>query len=112
MPVTPTRAKKLALALEEASERPHFDRIALRTPRKTFATLASDGSDINLMFDPEWRDFYCEQSSAFTPVPGGWGRMGATRCDLKKVDEPTLLSALKAAHALAAPKPKKRAKKA
>ncbi len=34
--------------------------------------------------------------------------MGATRCDLKKVDEPTLLSALKAAHALAAPKTKRR----
>lgn len=111
MPVTPARAKKLALGLEGASERPHFDRIALRTPRKTFATLAGDGADINLMFDPELRDFYCEQAPhAFAPVPGGWGRMGATRCDLKKVDEATLLSALKAAHALAAPKTGKRAR--
>jgi hypothetical protein len=107
MPVSAVRAKKLALALEGASERPHFDRTALRTPRKTFATLAGDGCDINLMFDPELRDFYCEQAPhAFAPVPGGWGRMGATRCDLKKIDEATLLSALKAAHALAAPKPK------
>jgi hypothetical protein len=32
--------------------------------------------------------------------------MGATRCDLAIVDEPTLVSALKAAHALAAPRPK------
>jgi YjbR len=112
MPVTPTRAKKLALSFEGASERPHFDRTALRTPRKTFATLAGNGADINLMFDPELRDFFCEQSpQAFSPVPGGWGRMGATRCDLKKVDEATLLSALKAAHALAAPTPKKRARK-
>jgi hypothetical protein len=109
MAVTAARAKKLAIALEGASERPHFDRTALRTPRKTFATLAGDGADINLMFDPALRDFYCEQAPhAFAPVPGGWGRMGATRCDLKKVDEPTLLSALKAAHALAAPKPKAR----
>jgi len=46
------------------------------------------------------------------PVPGGWGRMGATRFDLKQADEATLLSALKAAHALAAPKPKKAAKAA
>lgn len=86
MPVTPARAKKIALSLEDASECPHFDRTAIRTPRKTFATLAGNGADINLMFDPELRDFYCEQTpSAFSPVPGGWGRMGATRCDLKKV---------------------------
>lgn len=108
MPVTPARAKQLALSLEAAFERPHFDRTAIRTPRKTFATLAGNGVDINLMFDPELRDFYCEQApQAFSPVPGGWGRMGVTRCDLVKVDEATLHSALKAAHALAAPKPKK-----
>ncbi len=105
MSVTPARAKKLALGLEGASERPHFDRTALRTPRKTFATLAWDGSDINLMFDPALRDFFCDEAPhIFAPVEGGWGKMGATRCDLKKVDEATLLSALKAAHALAAPK--------
>jgi len=110
--VTAQRARALALSLADASERPHFDRFAFRTPRKTFATLAGDGSDLNLMFDPELRDFYCEQApAAFAPVPGGWGRMGATRCDLKRVDEATLLSALKAAHALAAPKPQKRAAK-
>ncbi len=60
------------------------------------------------MFDPDLRDFYCEQApEAFAPVPGGWGRMGATRCDLNAVDEPTLMSALMAAHGLAAPKGKK-----
>ncbi len=108
----PARAKELALALAGASERPHFDRIALRTPRKSFATLAGEGSDINLMFDPDLRDFYCEHhSECFAPVPGGWGRMGATRCDLASVDEATLLSALKAAHALALPVAKKRARK-
>lgn len=113
MAVTPARARKLALSLTGASERPHFDRAAFRTPRKTFATLANDGADINLMFDPSLRDFYCEQEpDAFAPVPGGWGRMGATRCDLKRVDEKTLLSALVAAHALAAPKAKSRAKPA
>ena len=69
---------------------------------------AGDGADINLMFDPELRDFYCEQAPhAFSPVPGGWGRMEATRCNLKMVDEATLLPALMAAHRLAGPKPKK-----
>jgi hypothetical protein len=106
--VTPARARTLALSLLDASEAPHFDRTAFKTPRKTFATLANSGADINLMFDSTTQEFYCEQEAhAFAPVAGGWGRMGATCCDLKVVDEATLLSALKAAHALAAPKPKK-----
>ena len=109
MAVAAERARVLALALEGASEAPHFHRLAFRTPRKIFATLDAAAGDINLMFDPDLRDFYCEQASeAFRPVPGGWGRMGATRCDLAAVDEPTLLSALQAAHRLAAPKPKRR----
>jgi hypothetical protein len=105
MAVDPERARRLALALPLASEAPHFHRIAFRTPRKTFATLDPAVPDLNLMFDPELRDFYCEQEpAAFAPVPGGWGRMGATRCDLTAVDEPTLVSALAAAHRLAQPK--------
>lgn len=109
MAVTPARVRELALGLEGAVEAPHFDRQAFRTPRKIFATLGAEGGDLNLMFDPDLRDFYCEQAPhAFSPVPGGWGRNGATRCDLAAVDEATLLSALKAAHALAAPLPKRR----
>lgn len=90
------------------AKRRNFDRAAFRTPRKIFATLANAGSDINLMFDAATQEFFCAQAQkAFSPVPGGWGRMGATRCDLEAVDEATLLSALKAAHSLAAPKPKR-----
>jgi hypothetical protein len=74
-----------------------------------FATLDASVPDLNLMFDADLRDFYCEQApEAFAPVPGGWGRMGATCCDLETVDEATLVSALQAAHLLAAPKAKRR----
>jgi YjbR len=105
MSVDAARVRELALAFPMASEAPHFDRLAFRTPRKIFATLSTRAGDLNLMFDPDLRDFYCEQAPhAFTPVPGGWGRRGATRCDLRKVDEPTLMSALRAAHQLAMPK--------
>lgn len=109
MPVDKTRARQLALAFPDASEAPHFDRVAFRTPRRIFATLGPSGGDLNLMFDPDLRDFYCEhEPGAFTPVPGGWGRRGATRCELGKVDETTLMSALQAAYRLAAPRPKRR----
>src|SRR5262249_6186405 len=100
-------ARTLALALPGASEAPHMTRTAFRTPRKIFATLAGDGADINLMFDPDLRDFYCEHApDAFSPVPGGWGRLGATRSDLGRVDEATLAGARKAAHGLAQPSQK------
>lgn len=109
MAVSADRARALALSLPQASEAPHFHRRAFRTPRKTFATLDATVPDLNLMFDPDLRDFYCEQApEAFSPVPGGWGRMGATRCALDVVDEATLVSALQAAHLLAAPKPRRR----
>ena len=78
MPVTSKRARELALSFPDTTERPHFDRTAFRTPRKTFATLAGDGSDINLMFDADLQEFYCEQSpEAFTPVPGVAGAIPA-----------------------------------
>jgi hypothetical protein len=113
--VTPKRARELALSLENASEAPHFDRVAFRTPRRIFATLARSGVDLNFMFDHALQAHFCALSpDAIAPVPGGWGRMGATRCDLKKIDAATFNAALKAAHARAnAPRPKapKRAKR-
>lgn len=113
MAVTAARARALALSLSETRAAPHFDRVAFRTPRKIFATLAGDGVDLNLMFDLATQEFFCEQAPhALAPHPSGWGKQGATRVDLKRVDEDTLLSALKAAHALAAPLPKKAKKRA
>jgi hypothetical protein len=109
MAVTAERARALALSLPDATEAPHFHRLAFRTPRKTFATLDATAREINLMFSQDLRDHYCERGpGAFSPVPGGWGRMGITRCDLALVEEAVLVSALRAAHALAAPKPRKR----
>jgi hypothetical protein len=112
MPVTPARARELALALEDASAAPHFDRTAFRTARRIYCTLADSGEDMNFMFDHALQDFYCEQApEAFAPVHGGWGRMGATRCLLKKVDVATFRGALAAAHARAMAPPPKKAKK-
>jgi len=109
MPVTPKRARERALSLQNTSAGPHFDRIAFRTPRRTFATLALNGSDMNFMLDLAQQKAFCEGApDALSPVPGGWGRMGWTHCDLKKVPVRTFDAVLEAAHALAnAPKPKR-----
>ncbi len=113
MPVSAKRARELALSLENASSHPHFDRIAFRTPRRTFCTLASDGADVNFMFDLEQQREFCELAPhAISPVAGGWGRMGATRCDLSRIDLATFKQALIAAHARAnTPRPKRATRK-
>jgi len=100
MSVTPARVRKLALALEGASEVPHFDRAAFRTPRRMFATMSGDGRDVNFMFDPMLQEHYVAMApDAFAPLANAWGKQGATRCLLKAVDEATFRSALAAAHA-------------
>lgn len=113
MAVTKARIRKLALALEGASEVTHVDRPAFRTKRKIFATLPPDAQAVNLMFDAATQEFFCEQApGAMAPHPSGWGRMGVTVCNLKVADEALAHSALKAAHALAAPKPAKPTRRA
>jgi hypothetical protein len=102
MPVTPKRARELALAQENASSYPHFDKIAFRTPRRTFATLGLNGSDLNFVVDLEQQAHFCKLlPHAIAPVAGGWGRMGWTRCDLKLIDAATFKAVLTAAHARA-----------
>ena len=102
MAVTAKRVRTLALSLEGASSYPHFDRLAFRTERRTFATLALDGADLNFMCDLVEQQRLCELApQAIAPVPGGWGRMGWTRIDLKKIDGATFTAILTAAHARA-----------
>jgi hypothetical protein len=113
MAVSAKRAQSLALSLENASSYPHFHRLAFRTPRRTFATLDVTGTDLNLKLDLEQQRYFCElRPQAISAVPGGWGRMGWTRCELASLDLPTFTQALKAAHASAnEPPPKRKAAK-
>jgi hypothetical protein len=106
--VTKACVRKIALSFEGASEVVHVDRPAFRTARKIFASVPPDEQAVNLMFDPPTQEFFCEQApGVITPLPGGWGRMGICRCDLKASDEALVQSALKAAYTLALPKAKK-----
>jgi hypothetical protein len=112
MAVSKAKVRKLALSFEGANEVVHVDRPAFRTTRKIFATLPPDEDAVNLMFDPATQEFFREQApGVIKPLPGGWGRMGMSRCNLKAADEALVHSALKAAHTLALPKPKKAKRK-
>ncbi|MGQ0533982.1 MAG: MmcQ/YjbR family DNA-binding protein [Caulobacteraceae bacterium] len=110
--MTKAKVRKLALALDGASEVVHVDRPAFHTTRKIFATLPPNEDAMNLMFDVATQEFFCEQApGVIEPLPGGWGRMGMSRCNLNAADETLVHSALKAAHALVAPKPQKAKKR-
>jgi hypothetical protein len=51
--MSPDEVRRLALALPETHEEPHFDRTSFRVGRRIFATLAPDGGTLNVMLDEE-----------------------------------------------------------
>src|SRR5262249_37915211 len=98
--------RRLALALPEAIEGTHFGIADFRVGGRIFATLALEKEGYGvLMFTPEQQAGMIEDAPAiFSPVPKGWGRMGATRVLLAKVPRDILESALKTAWQRRAPK--------
>ncbi len=70
-----------------------------RVGGRIFATLASEAKGYgNLMLTPEMQqEFVRELPAVFLPVPGGWGRMGATHIRLASATEDVLAGALHAA---------------
>jgi hypothetical protein len=91
--------RRLALSLPGAEEGSHMGSADFRVGGRIFATLASQKQGYgNLMLTPEQQaDFVAEQPDVFLPVPGGWGRNGATHIRLAKANEDLLAGALRAA---------------
>jgi hypothetical protein len=100
--------RRLALSLEGTADAPHFDRAAFRVAR-IYVTLAADGRSANFKFTPDEQTFKCMLApDAFSPVPGGWGKLGWTTADLAKLTAAELKSALEMAWKHAVPKRPKR----
>lgn len=86
-----------------------MERAAFRTKKRIFATLPPDGQTANLSLDLDLQEAVCEAlPDAFSPVPGGWGRMGYTTVRLGAVSEEDLTRALTEAHARASERTKPR----
>ena len=104
--MTAASFRRIALSLPEAVEGSHFGNADFRVGGKIFATLslASEGYGV-LMLTPEQQAGMVEdEPKIFSPVSGGWGRMGATRVLLAKVPPDILEAALRAAWLRRAPK--------
>ena len=105
---TASDLRRIALSLEGTVEAPHFDRAAFKVAR-IYATLPPDGRTANLMYPPDEQELRCQmRPEAFAPVPGGWGKMGATTVTLAAVTAAQLEEAVRTAWAYAQPRPRKR----
>jgi YjbR len=91
--------RRIALSLEGAEEGSHMGAADFRVGGRIFATLAAIKQGYgNVMLTPEQQaEFVAEDPSVFLPVPGGWGRNGATHIRLDLVNEDMLAGALEAA---------------
>lgn len=109
--MTGDQLRKLALSLPNTSEAPHFDRIAFRTPKRIFATLAPDGRTANLLLEPDQQAALVDSHpDAFETIAGGWGRQGWTTMKLAEVAVAEAKTVLADAHARASAAASKPAK--
>jgi YjbR len=94
--------RRLALSLPGTEESSHMGSPDFRVGGRIFATLAAAKFGYgNIMITPEQQSaFVDELPEIFIPVPGGWGRGGATHVNLAAANEDVVLGALQTAHKL------------
>lgn len=102
--VTLARAKQLALSLPEAEENSHFNLPDFRVKGKIFAVLHPGKNEMMVKLSVIDQSVFCAiDKTIIYPVPGGWGRKGATLVNLKKVKKEILMDALTTAWKTVAP---------
>ena len=90
------RFRKIALSLPDASEGAHHGTADFRVKKRIFATLGYPDKAWGMVkLTPEQQSVLVDaEPEIFRPVPGGWGKGGATNVRLAKADATTLKSAL------------------
>lgn len=96
--------RQLALSFPETDEHPHFKPKAFRVKKKIFATFLKKNMTLNLKLTLVDQSVFCAfDSLVIYPVAGGWGRMGFTTVNLKKVKKAMFKDALTTAYCSVAP---------
>jgi hypothetical protein len=96
---------QIALSFPQAEEQPHFDKRSFRVKKKIFATLTEKDKKAMVKLSPVDQSVFCAfDKTIIYPVPGNWGRQGATFIELKKVSKAMLTDALGTAWRNVAPK--------
>jgi hypothetical protein len=104
--MTAEQFRKLALALPEAVEQAHMGHPDFRVRGKIFATLGypDSGRAMVKLLHEQQDVLVSARPDVFEPVPGGWGKRGATYVTLRAADKATAYDALVMAWRNTAPK--------
>lgn len=103
--MTANEFRELALALPEAEEHEHMGHPDFRVRGKIFATLGPQEEWGMVKLTLEQQSLFVRTDpKVFEPVPGGWGRKGATKVILQAASESAVRQALTAAWRNTAPK--------
>lgn len=95
-----TLFRRLALELPAAIESFHMNHPDFRLNNQIFATLSGQekGCGVLKLTLDQQSAFVTDQPHIFSPVQGGWGRMGMTYIHLEEADESIMSGALKTAY--------------
>jgi hypothetical protein len=97
--------RKFALSFEEAIELPHFHLTSFRVNKKIFATLDLKKQLLMVkLSEIDQSAFSAFDKTIIYPVPGAWGKKGATYIELKKVRAEILKDAVTISYCNVAPK--------
>ncbi|HUK18297.1 MAG TPA: MmcQ/YjbR family DNA-binding protein [Bryobacteraceae bacterium] len=103
--MTADQFRRIALSFAQATEHSHMSHPDFRAGGRIFATLGYPDEDWGMvkLTPEEQNNFVKAQPDVFVPVPGGWGRLGATSVRLKGARGPSVRRAMKVAwaHSLA-----------
>ena len=95
MAVSVATFRKMALAIPDVSEAPHFDSEAFLTKGKIFATLNEGTGRVVVKLLLEQQEIMTTaEPDIFQRVPNYWGAKGWTWVHLKHADAKTVQSAL------------------
>jgi len=92
--------RRLALQFPGAVESSHMNHPDFRLNNQIFATLSAQekGCGVLKLTLEQQSAFIADQPHIFSPVQGGWGRMGMTFLHLDQADESIMAGALKTAY--------------
>lgn len=98
------KVRELALAFPETDEHPHFHTKAFRVKKKIFCTLHEKDNKVMVRLTPVDQSVFCAfDDKIIYPVPGGWGKKGATFVELARVKLSMFKDALTTAYCTVAP---------
>jgi hypothetical protein len=92
----PDDFRRIALSLPQATEVYYRGRSEFRVVRRTFASLDGPADSVaTIILTAEQQAMFLHAApDAFTPVPGGWGRLGSTNVRLVQASEAIVEDAL------------------